>query len=551
MDSLTPDQSAAFQFVLDFFHNPSISAMTLYSAAGCGKTFLTKFIVKHLKLQTNIIAAAPTHKACKVLNYHINHNSFFKIPVTTVASLLSKERKHSYVGTKVFSKSAASKLDNYDFVIIDEASMLDDSDFDSLISLSSSIPFKLLFIGDCYQIPHPTQSFSVSNDIAVKNDSKAFSLPHKIELTTIMRQHNNNPLISSYSEIRSAIIQSREPVISRIDSFSNFSGIRFFGDSTLWYDCIKSILSSFSIFDIKIISYTNDNVCSHNRFIRSTLNFTLPIHNNEILMGYNNIGFPTPFIENGQEYLSSNVTTTDSHSISANSKSYPNLVGHIISISPIDYFSNPQIQSDSPKKQIFIPSLDHPNNSSILHDLVSLSIKVNKNYSTKQDFINYCNLKNQLIFMQNVFFIDNAILSDRQFKDIHPLITFNTSSFIHTNSSGKRSIINNKLSNDFIKRYTDSILTKRINDNKPITSSEKLSDRFCVLDKDIDFGYSITCHKSQGSTYRFAFIDEPDFNKLTDSWSFSLGCTISTIKERNQLKYVSYTRAKDAAFVLY
>ena len=58
-------------------------------------------------------------------------------------------------------------------------------------------------------------------------------------------------------------------------------------------------------------------------------------------------------------------------------------------------------------------------------------------------------------------------------------------------------------------------------------------------------------NKVQGSTYRVAFIDEPDFDKLRDRYNYNIGCEIKSTKEKNQLKYVAYTRPTDIAYVYY
>jgi len=59
-----------------------------------------------------------------------------------------------------------------------------------------------------------------------------------------------------------------------------------------------------------------------------------------------------------------------------------------------------------------------------------------------------------------------------------------------------------------------------------------------VIAKDIDYGYAITCHKAQGSTYEHVFILEDDIsaNPVT--------------RERNQIKYVALTRPSKTATVL-
>lgn len=59
-----------------------------------------------------------------------------------------------------------------------------------------------------------------------------------------------------------------------------------------------------------------------------------------------------------------------------------------------------------------------------------------------------------------------------------------------------------------------------------------------VIAKDMDYGYAITAHKSQGSTYSHVFVLEDDM---------SLN---QKIKEMNQIKYVSFTRPTTTATVL-
>lgn len=55
---------------------------------------------------------------------------------------------------------------------------------------------------------------------------------------------------------------------------------------------------------------------------------------------------------------------------------------------------------------------------------------------------------------------------------------------------------------------------------------------------DVSFAYSITVHKSQGSTYNTAFVLEDDINMNLD------------VVERNRIKYTAYTRASKKVYVL-
>jgi ATP-dependent exoDNAse (exonuclease V) alpha subunit len=55
---------------------------------------------------------------------------------------------------------------------------------------------------------------------------------------------------------------------------------------------------------------------------------------------------------------------------------------------------------------------------------------------------------------------------------------------------------------------------------------------------DVIYGYSITCHKSQGSTYTNAFVLEDDIDMNLN------------VVERNRIKYTAYTRASKKLYVL-
>lgn len=59
-----------------------------------------------------------------------------------------------------------------------------------------------------------------------------------------------------------------------------------------------------------------------------------------------------------------------------------------------------------------------------------------------------------------------------------------------------------------------------------------------AINKDFDYGYAITVHKSQGSTYTNVFVDEGDIN-LNRKYT-----------ERNKLKYVAFSRPTDTVYCL-
>ena len=97
-----------------------------------------------------------------------------------------------------------------------------------------------------------------------------------------------------------------------------------------------------------------------------------------------------------------------------------------------------------------------------------------------------------------------------------------------------------------------NILSERLKDvYKPVGDSETFADKYKSIEKDIYYGYSITAHKSQGSTYQNVIVDEPDFQKISNRWNYRYNKFEDRTKEKNQIRYVSYTRAKDNLFVVY
>lgn len=207
---MTDSQQRTFDNVAKFLATKIVDSdaatfiITISGYAGTGKTTITKQILNYARgtLKMNVVAVAPTHKAVKVLDRVLNTNTFMMINTMTVASLLSKMKGHSYIGTKRYVSDGNHKLNMFDLFIIDEVSMIADQDYDEIVELAKSLQKKIIFIGDNAQIPNPSQPMIVKNGELVKPDSKAFDVPNLQQLTEIMRQKNDNPLLTISSMFR-------------------------------------------------------------------------------------------------------------------------------------------------------------------------------------------------------------------------------------------------------------------------------------------------------------------------------------------------------------
>lgn len=532
---LTPDQESAKNTILSFLKNED-KHILLYGAAGTGKSRLVREIVDQIRLNYTVAGVAPTHKARKILDRFLNTNSFMTIKTMTVASLLNKLRVHSYVGTKKYKSGIDSKMNAFDIFFIDEVSMITDDDYDKLLHFAELNKKKIIFIGDKYQIPNPSQIYIKNKDNSYsKKDSKAFDSDSNVKLSTIVRQDESNPLIDIYLQIKKAIDKNCSANYPR----KSKKGIIFYDEKDKWYEKIKEVyknLEEFQFHSTRILAYTNEAVRNHNMVIRKLFNRGSLPEPGELVMGYNTIGYPDPVVENSQDYYIKSIKPTEKYTI----EHFSELSGYILSLQEVE----------SEKISIvFLPDLTNPKNYSLLQELIKRSEKVNSKFSTKDDFKKYMNMKNKMIFMENIYKYKDQIISERQFQISNPLL-FKSVSEVIVENEDERAIVDNKLVKDIKNKYP-GLLEKRYEDDKLLTEIEKLSDSFQVIDKDLDYGYAITVHKSQGSSFDSVFIDEADIEKIRDSWSYKLDALIKGSKEQNQLKYVAYTRPKFEAFVYY
>jgi len=553
--TLSKDQETALTGLISFLdqkfikNNINSYCATLSGYAGTGKTTLTKEFLRIARIRKMKVAGvAPTHKAKKVLARTLNNKSFIQIATLTVASLLLKTREHSYTGTKNFSNnSKGGKISDYDLLLIDEVSMVSDRDFDDIIKHANIHGTKIIFIGDDAQIPNPAQAFIKNSEgFLVKKISKAFSLKHHLSLTKIIRQGSSNPLISVYDFIRQNINSPiKLPKKSEINAKGE--GITWCTDYFDFADKIKEAFtnpkykkSSQDYADLRVIAYTNDRVTHYNREIRIMIKRMKDIDVGEILMGYENVGFPYKVIENGQDYIVTKIVLTKTHEIELRNKTFSKLVGKLITVKEID---TPKIST------LFFPDINSGSNFDVLMELVKRAENNNENHSTRLDFAKYAELKNQMIFLQNVYRIKGVIMTSADAKNAHPLLFTNVTQIIDERDDGDRKVIINEPNRQIHAKYPD-IIKERALDSKSVAVSEKLIDRYLIINKDIDYGYAITSHKSQGSTYEKVFIDENDFSRVKNSWNYRLGATEDRTREINQLKYVAFTRPTLKAIVL-
>lgn len=523
MIQLNEDQQRAFDFIIDAFQNESVVLLTGF--AGTGKTQITKYISVHFaKSNTSICAIAPTHKAKRVIENILNQQKIIPIPAYTVASMLGKMKEHSYIGTKNYTKGHNKKF-VYQLFILDEVSMVDDKDTQFIINFIKKNNRKLLLIGDDCQIPCPSAGYITDGEIIEKANSFVFTDPHiaNVKLTRIVRQVEGSVIYQL-----SQFVRDHQLVHFKIEE-SGYPYIINQEDAYLMY----AELYKHNAQSCKMISYTNQSVRTHNNEIRKAILHTQKLMVNDLLTGYQNVGWPELIIENGRDYFITKIQPTINYKI----LHYTNLSGNLVTLRIVD--NNVIIPN------LFFIDLHAESNYQFINDLIERAEKVNAIRSTKMDYMNYTSLKLKVFFIEDVYKYRNQIYSECDFHETHALLFTKIDEVIKNNA-----IIPSKLTEKINTQY-ENIIEERLEDDKVIADSETLADKLKVIEKDIYYGYAITTHKSQGSTYHSVIVDECDYDIINDRYNYRYGKLESKLKEKNQLRYVAYTRAQNNLYIVH
>lgn len=525
---LTLDQKRAFEQVKKTLADPETPAITIKGSAGTGKTFLTKYIADYITDTTgkNICAVTPTHKSKRVLKTMLNQDRFLPIQAFTVASVLGKLPSHSYIGSKNYKGKSTQKMDIFDVLILDEVSMVSDNDLDVIIDYVCEYDKKLIIIGDDCQIPSPSQELVKENGICHKPNSSGFDLENICELRTIVRQAEGSPIVTLATYLRDNIDK-----VNNVQDILTATGL---DDDTFHRDfkgMHKEVAEDLKKgLNTRVITYTNASVRAHNKGVRHELKYKNRLVVGELLTGYTMMGFPIPFIENGTDYTITSIRPTSKQNISG----FTGLVGDIVDLQDVD-------EKTHVEYGLFFINATHSANSKFMLELVRLAEKVNRNYSTKNDYKNYKQLKDRAVFLENAYKYNGSVMSETDLRQLHPLLFSRVSEVIDVN---KRNKVNSEYTEKIEEKY-GNIIEDRLSDNKSYSDSETLADRYMIVEKDIYYGYSITAHKSQGSTYDSVYMDEKDFKKISNTWNYRLQAWEDRCMERNQLRYVAYTRSRN------
>lgn len=508
---LNPQQRGGLQQIADLIEaimtkKPVTKLFTLSGYAGTGKSSTIKFLVKYLnrKWRGRILFAlsTPTHKANKVLR------AFFRgtindDPVTTKSILGYKaERDPETNRVEFVLDERKNKMPRDGIVVIDESSFIGQKEYGDLLAAAAQKNATLIFMGDIAQIPPPDGSNKVSPTFSIKN---------QYQLTQVMRQADGNPLSPIYDRVRNNLLidgfQHLFPHKTNINSKGE--GIEFIRGT--YKETAKLLAPAIEAFQsdafktdklyAKIIAYGNATVESYNQRIRQSIlqDASEDFQLGELLMGYEQKG-EEPIIQNGQDYI-----ITDRQYVTG--KSVP----------------------DAPFKvngyQLKVREADQPEGSRT----VEVFILNSKDLENQPFLQHYVNLLEQAKKVKGYEYFDILRKISRiEQTAIVPETVYSYQGKYYTNSMLRQQF-------PALFQYDEQ-------------TGQRAVDKMLSVAKNVDYGYAVTAHKVQGSTYKNVFIDENnlEFDKRIiagpDGKPFSY--------ERNNLLYVALSRPTTKAVVL-
>lgn len=311
ISGFTDDQKKAYSTLIDFInapYNQNDYKRALIGAAGTGKTYLVKALIKNCGLSYSTIGlAAPTHKACRVLNESIQIQN---VKVNTIQSDLGLRINFDVerfdIDNPPFDPKGKIKIGDYSLYIIDESSMLNRGLVMFLEKICKTNKCKIIYIGDSTQLAPVGEKYS-----------SAFKGIKTSNLKQIVRQGDDNPISYLLNLLRYDVEHKSFTFLEHITRNRS----KFNVDNTKGYQVCNPkefeqlIQINFSdeeltknIDYVKVIAYTNNTVSAWNKFIRNTIILDSDksvITKNDLIISYVTLvnQFNDCIIKNSEEYV--------------------------------------------------------------------------------------------------------------------------------------------------------------------------------------------------------------------------------------------------------
>lgn len=212
----TPGQADALTMITKLLQVDGPAHGTLTGFAGTGKTTLLGVVAAE---HGNPLVLTPTGKAA------LRVKEATDLPAMTIHKWLYKVSEDRDTGLPRWTKKSLDEIGRpaNDLLVIDEASMLDQDVWLDVWSVASALGFKVLIVGDRFQLPpvtkRPGKPWSALTDV---------SRQHRADLTEVVRQALDSPILRASMALRSGETEAMDaigtdlPVVPRTQLVERF-----------------------------------------------------------------------------------------------------------------------------------------------------------------------------------------------------------------------------------------------------------------------------------------------------------------------------------------
>ena len=546
---------------IDAFLKSNNKFFTLTGPAGTGKTTVISTIFKNFKYNSKkIVLSATTNKAVSVIEQMFSNkyeDEYDNIDFHTIHKICNIKRKIDHDGIETFNfdekpnyNKKSKSIYNYDIIVIDEASMINIEMLKHLQSIKSKIRGKVIFVGDKYQLP-PVNEYK----------SMVFESDYFDETFILNKIERFTSNILQFSIRIRASIDSKKPISIKNINDSTFQ--IFKNTEVDWKD---DYLKEFS-YENTFLAYTNKRCNDINGYIRRKYfkQDKLPEYIQDELIVFNNYyncedieGEPSKF------YTSNNAKIVNCDSKNYTIPGFP--LDSLLNLNQkmtVNYKLTKKRKSSADAKD---EDEDEDEECPICYDKIKdidNILETDCNHIYCENCIRMWLIENKTCPFCRMSIVDNQIIINNDpvlTKKLNTLVelssnkSFNVWNLIVSTKNNSGTII--VIKKDEYIRFNNhkENIKKAIGDIKNyIYKNMKKEDNRFILKRfweyyylnyidifaDISYGYCITVHKSQGSTFKRVYIDAKNILEYNRTEFINYKCL-----------YTSITRASEKVLML-
>lgn len=289
--TLGEEQEQALKMMKEFLQEKKKPSCLYYGSAGTGKSILVNYLINWCEQQNiQYVLCAPTHKAALVLSRYTDRSA------TTIHKLLAlspniKIFELDFRNLLFLSSKNPGMVPYNGVVICDEASMINDDLYETLLNKCQERNSQIIFTGDFKQLQPVKQDYI----------TKIINVEPKFELTKIWRQSSENALLPVLQTLRNSSINKFTETTGNEGSLIVTSDIKDFmlkaGES------LKKSVKNYDILGAKVLAFTNDRVNAYNNAFHKILFGPEEYYKGEFLIGQENLTFNSFQFYNSMDYI--------------------------------------------------------------------------------------------------------------------------------------------------------------------------------------------------------------------------------------------------------